>query len=205
VAVLALSMVIAGALWLGNNVLSVAGNVDNVDGSVPPAGTTSAGGSVSSAPAPAPAAGSPAAIAAADVFDPFGDGEPENDAEVPLSYDGDPTTAWSTVTYRGSATFGNLKPGVGIVYDLGSEQSLAGVTITTTRPGAVVEVRTGGTPDDELDAFTVAAARELTGTDELAFSGPVTARYVLVWVTGLVSEDDGFIADLAEVSVTTAG
>jgi hypothetical protein len=205
VAVLALSTVIAGALWLGNNVLSVAGNVDNVDGSVPPAGTTSAGGSVSSAPAPAPAAGSPAAIAAADVFDPFGDGEPENDAEVPLSYDGDPTTAWSTVTYRGSATFGNLKPGVGIVYDLGSEQSLAGVTITTTRPGAVVEVRTGGTPDDELDAFTVAAAGELTGTDELAFSGPVTARYVLVWVTGLVSEDDGFIADLAEVSVTTAG
>jgi hypothetical protein len=205
VAVLALSMVIAGALWLGNNVLSVAGNVDNVDGSVPPAGTTSAGGPVSSAPAPAPAAGSPAAIAAADVFDPFGDGEPENDTEVPLSYDGDPTTAWSTVTYRGSATFGNLKPGVGIVYDLGSEQSLAGVTITTTRPGAVVEVRTGGTPDDELDAFTVAAAGELTGTDELAFSGPVTARYVLVWVTGLVSEDDGFIADLAEVSVTTAG
>jgi hypothetical protein len=196
---LALALVIAFALWLGNNVLSVAGN----DGSTPgPSAGGSAGGS---AAASAPAPGSPATITAADVFDPFGDGEPENDDEVPQTYDGDPETTWSTLVYRGSADFGHLKPGVGVVYDLGSEQSLAGVTITTTQPGATVEVRTGGTPDDDLDAFTVAASGELTGTDDLTFSSPVSARYVLVWVTGLASTDDGFSADLAEVGVTTAG
>lgn len=197
---LALVMVIAIGWWFGTNVLSVAGNVDGEPtGSVPSISAPAGGG------AEAPVAGSPVAISAATVFDPFGDGEPENDDDVPLSFDGDPTTSWSTLTYRGSADFGNLKPGVGVLYDLGSEQSLGGVSVQTTLPGATVEVRTGGTSDDDLDAFTVAATGELGGSDDLAFDAPVTSRYVLVWVTGLVSVDDGFAADLAEVTVTTAG
>ena len=61
-------------------------------------------------------------IASADVFDPEGDGEPENDQDVPLAYDSDPATAWSTLTYRGSPAFGNLKPGVGLLLDLGNPQ-----------------------------------------------------------------------------------
>jgi putative peptidoglycan lipid II flippase len=200
---LALALVIAFALWFGNNVLSVAGNVDDVDGSTPDSSGSSAGGPAPSSSAAAPA-GSPLSVAGATVFDPFGDGEPENDDEVPLTFDGDPSTSWSTLAYRGSADFGNLKPGVGVLYDLGGDQSVAGVTLTTTLPGAQVEVRTGGTPEDDLEAFTVAASGELTGTDELTFD-PVTTRYVLVWVTGLVSGDDGFTADLAEVGITPAG
>jgi putative peptidoglycan lipid II flippase len=201
--VMALALVIAFALWFGNNVLSVAGNVEQVDGSTPPSGSstgTSAGPGSSSAPA----AGAPATITGATVFDPFGDGEPENDDEVPLTFDGDPATTWSTLSYRGSADFGNLKPGVGILYDLGSEQSLAGVTITTTLPGATVEVRTGGTPDGELDSFTLATTGQLSGTDDWTFDSAVSTRYVLVWVTGLVGVDDGFAADLAEVGMTAA-
>ena len=199
---LALALVVAFAIWFGTHVLSVAGNVDKVNGSTPPASGTSAG---RPAAGPAPAAGAPAAIAAAAVFDPFGDGQSENNKAAPQSFDGNPATAWATLNYRGSADFGHLKPGVGVVYDLGSEQALSGVTIITTLPGSTVEVRTGGTPSDDLDAFTVAASGTLTGTDHLAFSAPVTARYVLVWVTGLVSADQGFAADLAEVTVTAAG
>jgi hypothetical protein len=172
---LALVLVIAFAMWFGNNVLSVASNVDGNGGASTPSVSSSAPGSASSpAPAPAPAAGAPATIAAAQVFDPFGDDAGENDGEVPLSFDGDPATSWSTVTYRGSPAFGNLKPGVGVRYDLGGEQTLAGVTITTTLPGATVEVRTGGAADGDLDAFPVATSGELTGTDDLAFPSPVT-------------------------------
>jgi len=204
---LALALVVAFAIWFGTHVLSVAGNVGDVDGSTPPTGS-SAGSSVadgSAAGSSAAAAGAAAAIASAEVYDPFGDGEPENDDDVPLSFDGDPSTAWSTLAYRGSADFGNLKPGVGVLYDLGDEQSLAGVSISTTLPGATVEVRTGGTADDDLDAFTVAATGTLGGTADLAFGSAVTSRYVLVWVTGLVEADGEFTADLAEVSVRTAG
>jgi hypothetical protein len=143
-------------------------------------------------------------ITGASVFDPFGDGEPENDDEVPATYDGDPASTWSTLNYRGSADFGNLKPGVGIVYDLGSDQAVGGVTLTTTTPGIAVEVRTGGAPDGDLDSFAVAAAGSVDGTTDLAFEEPVTARYVLVWVTGLVPAEDGFSGDLAEVGITRA-
>ena len=204
---LALALVIAFALWFGNNVLSVAGSVDQ-QGSTPSASAGASAGSAS-APAPssaaAPVAGAPVPVSAAAIYNPFGDGDPENDDDVARSVDGDPGTAWSTVTYRGSAAFGNLKPGVGVVYDLGSEQALAGVTITTTLPGSTVEVRTGSAPTGALEAFPVAATARLTGTDDIALSAPVTARYVLVWVTGLTQVADGFQADLAEVAVTAAG
>jgi hypothetical protein len=40
---------------------------------------------------------------------------------------------------------------------------------------------------------------------ELAFDEPVTARYVLVWITGLVATDNGFSAEISEVTVNSAG
>jgi hypothetical protein len=199
---LALAMIIAIGWWVGSNVLTVASSVDdNGGGSVP-----SAGGSSSSAPAASAApSATPLSITTAAVFDPFGDGEPENDDDVPLTTDGDPATAWSTLNYRNSADFGNLKDGVGIVYDLGSEQSVAGVTLQTTKPGSTVQVRTGGTPDGDLDDFAVSATGTLSGTDDLAFDAPVSTRYVLVWVTGLVAQGSVFTADLAEVGIDAAG
>ncbi|MCW2583428.1 MAG: hypothetical protein JWQ53_2218, partial [Klenkia sp.] len=196
---LALVLVVAGGYWLGTNVVSAASSTEDSVGSTP----TPAAPAGSEAPAEEPAS-APLAIASAQVFDPFGDGEPENDDAVPLSYDGDPATSWPTLTYRGSAGFGNLKPGVGVLYDLGSEQALSAVTIGTDTPGATVEVRTGASADGELDSYPVAAEGELTGTDDLAFAEPVTTRYVLVWVTGLVSQDEGFSADLSEVTPVAA-
>ncbi|NEM07638.1 protein kinase family protein [Geodermatophilus normandii] len=199
----AVVLVVLLAWWVGTNLLSVAGDVDERPGTVPPAGTSSAPPAEDGA-APSSAAGPLVGITGASVFDPFGDGEPENDDEVPATYDGDPASTWSTLNYRGSADFGNLKPGVGIVYDLGSDQAVGGVTLTTTTPGIAVEVRTGGAPDGDLDSFAVATAGSVDGTTDLAFEEPVTARYVLVWVTGLVPAEDGFAATLAEVGVTPA-
>ena len=198
----ALLVVVLLAWWVGTNLLSVADDVDR-PGSLPPSASSSAPAE-EGAPAPAVAAG-PVAIASAAVFDPFGDGDPENDGEVPASFDGDPATAWSTLTYRGTPAFGNLKPGVGVVYDLGSAQPVAGVTVTTTTPGVTVEVRTGQAPSGALEAFPVAAAGTVDGTAELTLAEPVTTQYVLVWVTGLVPADDGFAGTLAEVAVTAAG
>jgi hypothetical protein len=199
---LALVVVVLLALWVGNSLLSVSDEVDSTPGATPTAPASSAPAEDSAAPSSA--AAGPVALAAGAVFDPFGDGEPENDDEVPATFDGDPATTWSTLNYRGSADFGNLKPGVGVVYDLGSEQAVAGVTLTTTTPGIVVEVRTGDAPDGELDSFAVAAAGTVDGTAELAFDEPVTTQFVLVWVTGLVPAEDGFAGTLAEVAVTPA-
>jgi hypothetical protein len=196
---LALAVVIALAWWVGANVLSVAGSVDDAQGSTPSA-------SSSAAPSTGQAAtGTPITIVSGAVFDPFGDGASENDKNVPLSFDGNPSTDWSTLTYRGSPAFGNLKPGVGVLYDLGSPQPLASVTVASPTPGATVEIRAGDNPQGSLDGFAVAAHGTLQRSTELAFDKPVTARYLLVWLTGLVDQGDGFSAGIAEVSVRSAG
>jgi eukaryotic-like serine/threonine-protein kinase len=139
------------------------------------------------------------------VCDPQGDGDPDNPGDVALAFDGDAATSWSTYEYRGSPAFGNLKDGVGLLLDLGSAQNLAAVTLTTSAPGATVEIRTGDSADGDLDDFAVAADGELQDETELAFDEAVEARYVLVWITGLVSSENGFSADIAEVTVQTAG
>ena len=192
--------------------LSVASSVGDVHGSTPSvpgftksAGASGSGGSGGSSHDNAPKTGGDVPIVGASVFDPFGDGEPENSNDVPKSYDGDPATAWSTLQYRGSAAFGNLKPGVGVLYDLGSEQQLAGVTITTTLAGATVDVRSANSPDGSLDSFGLAANLKLTGTDHVHFPKTVHARYVLIWVNQLVPVDGNYQADLAEVTIQKAG
>lgn len=196
----ALGLVIALAVYLGSNVISVSEEL--VDNAPAPPSVPSA------APPPAeepPAAGGAPAptVSGASVYDPFGDGDPDNPDDVPLTFDGDPSTAWSTYTYRGSASFGNLKDGIGIVYDLGSEQPLAGVALTGSA-GAPVEIRVGDRPDGELDSYRVVAAGELGTATELSFDEPVTTRYLLLWLTGLAPAEGGFSAEVAELALTAA-
>ncbi|MEU2347669.1 hypothetical protein [Modestobacter sp. NPDC049651] len=210
---LALALVVGVGLWMGTSVLSVASS--SVDQDTPtrsapaassPAPSESGGQPAGSSPAPSsPVAGAPAEVDGVSVFDPFGDGESENAAKARLAVDGDAGTAWTTLTYRGSPAFGNLKPGVGLLVDLGRSQSLAGVRLQSPTSGATVEVRTGQDDAGDLDAFPVAGTTTLGGDDEVAFGTAVDARYVLVWVTGLVPSDGGFAASIGEVTVTTAG
>jgi hypothetical protein len=198
---IALAVVVALAVWLGKSVLSVAGNVDDVEGSTPTAGSPTTGTS-ESAPAPA---GSAIPIAGGGVFDPGGDGQPENTDEVPLAFDGDPATAWSTFTYRGSPAFGNLKDGVGLLLDLGGAQAVSGVEVTSTSPGATVEIRVADAVGTELNSFTPVADGTIEGATQFSFDEPATAGVVMVWITGLVPSGDGFSADIAEVEVQAAG
>ena len=199
---LALAVVAVLAWYVGSSLMSVAGSVGGNHGSTPPVSSSSGGTTTAATP---PAAGAPLKIVTASVFDPQGDGQSENARQAPLSYDGNPATAWKTLDYRGSAHFGNLKKGVGLVYDLGSAQKIASVTVSSTQPGATVEIRTGADPRGSLDSFTTDATGTIQGSTDLRFQQAVSSRYVLVWVTGLVSTNGTFSADLAEVAVHAAG
>ena len=197
---LALLVVVGLAWWVGTSLLSVAGSVD--DDSTPSISVPTSSAPAGDGPAPT---GAGVAVQGAEIFDPEGDGEPENDGDVPLTFDGDPTTTWSTLNYRGSPAFGNLKPGVGIVYDLGSSQQVGGVTVVSPTPGATVEVRTAENTGGSLDGYPVASSVTLEETSAVAFAEPVQARYVLLWITGLVEGTDGFAAQIGEVTVQAAG
>ena len=87
-----------------------------------------------------------------------------------------PSTAWSTYEYRGSPAFGNLKDGVGLVLDLGGAQDARRRHLTTTTPGATVEIRTGDDAGGDLDSFPLAADGTLEARPrEFAFEEPATA------------------------------
>jgi hypothetical protein len=72
------------------------------------------------------------AIAKAIDFDPRADGgsAQESPKEAKLAIDGDRETAWRTERYRKRADFGGLKPGVGLVLDLGETREVREVKIT---------------------------------------------------------------------------
>ena len=205
IALLALAVVVGLAFWFGNSVLSVAGNYDDLEGSTPSGSVSGSASASPSASEESPATGDPVEVQKGTVFDPGGDGAPENDDQVPQSHDGDPATVWKTLTYQGSPAFGNLKDGVGIVYDLGSEQELAGATVVTTLPGSTVQIRAASGPEGELEDWPLLAEGELEESTDFSFEESANTRYVLVWVTALVEGDGGFEANLAEVELLAAG
>ncbi|MFB7515643.1 protein kinase family protein [Streptomyces sp. NPDC056144] len=147
----------------------------------------------------------PIAIADAYDFDPPPDGNgEETPADVPKAFDGDPSTYWQTLEYRGYSKFGNIKSGVGIVLDLGSEQEVGSVDVSFLGHTSV-ELRTAAagtsSPPSSLDAFTTQA--QGSGTEvALKPTKPVTTRYVLVWLTDLpVSETGDYRGKVSEIKV----
>ena len=91
---------------------------------------------------PAPS-GAPVTLRSANDFDPRADGGSgaENAKRVKRAIDGDPETVWTTERYRRLATFGGLKPGVGLVLDLGEPTKVAAVSVRLSGDGTDVEIR----------------------------------------------------------------
>jgi serine/threonine-protein kinase len=127
---------------------------------------------------------------------PPGDGH-ENDSGVELAIDGDPSTAWKSENYFDGELH---KPGVGLLFDLGSSRSVTGFRLSTPFPGFGFEVLVGDDPSE--------LARRTRGTEYLAeetlsktLDQPVAGRYVLLWITSVVQTDDGNRAEVGEFHV----
>lgn len=198
-----IGLVVVG--WFAGLLLGkVAGGAnDSTAGSTPPpASATKTSAASSSAPA---AGGQPIKIVAATLFDPPpGDGQ-ENPSDLPQAIDGNPGTFWPTLQYNGSAAFGNIKKGVGFFVDLGSEQTVSSVKITTSLPGAKLEIRNATTTTGtSVDGFPIVSPNQTLAADT---DFPVTAgtktRYLLVWLTELVPVQGKFQASISEVTVTS--
>ena len=133
-------------------------------------------------------------------FDPLGNGE-ENPGRVPYAYDGDLNTAWRTVTYYNKSLD---KPGVGILFDLGSPKAIGEVKLDLVGNGTDLQVLTsneiGTSPQDfELMAQATEAGESVT----LKAPRPPSARYVLVWMTGLPQVDGGWRGGIREIEITS--
>jgi putative peptidoglycan lipid II flippase len=149
-------------------------------------------------------------IADARDFDPQGEDKTENPDEVSLAYDGNPATRWRTVQYFGNPKLGNLKRGVGLVLDLSAPQSVRSVQLTLSGAGTAVEFRVpqtdpSQTPEPPMNSDklwrTVAAESNAGESATLTAEQGVTTRYVLVYLTSLPKEGNGYRGGIYEVEV----
>lgn len=186
-------MLVLGLGWLGWRLL----------GSDTPAAAPAQSPGPTSAPPEASSAPPKAVtyrIASASDFDPLGNGE-ENPGRVTYAYDGDDNTAWRTVTYYNKSLG---KPGVGLLLDLGAPRSVGSVRLDLVGNGTDLQVLTsnerGQSPKDyDLMAQATEAGTQVT----LRGPSPQSARYVLIWMTGLPQVDGGWRGGVREVTVTS--
>ena len=139
-----------------------------------------------------------------DFDPPPGDGQ-ERPGEVRFVTDGDPGTVWTTDTYRGRPDLGGLKPGVGLLLDLGEEVPLQTVALSLQQSGGSLEVRAGTeAPARADDLPLVVTAADPPEELELGVAGAGPVRYLLVWFTSLPPRGDGYGAGVRQVVLERA-
>jgi putative peptidoglycan lipid II flippase len=114
------------------------------------------------------------------------------------------------VEYRGTPKLGNLKRGVGLVVDLGSAQPVKSVRLALSGNGTAVELRVPKVNAAQTEAppmgsdkswVSVAAESKAGPSVTLAPGQSVTTRYVLVYLTSLPKEGNGYRGGVYEVEV----
>jgi hypothetical protein len=137
--------------------------------------------------------------ASAQAFDPYGDGQNENNQLAPLAIDHNPATAWHTDWYT-TQRFGNLKPGTGLLVNMGHTVTIARATIRLgSTPGASLQLRAGSSASLK-DLPVIARETGAGGWVSMQISKPVHARYLLIWFNNLPPDPSGtFQASVIEV------
>ncbi|MES4886993.1 protein kinase family protein [Streptomyces sp. NPDC096012] len=116
-------------------------------------------------------------------------GDAQHPGDVAKTYDGDATTYWRTKSFNEGPTIAPLKPGVGIVYDLGSAKHISTADIGLRYAGdhTTVELYAADSLSPaSLDSMTRIGSVTTTGTTATVKPGKsVKTQYVLVWLTAV--------------------
>ncbi len=137
----------------------------------------------------APKPAKPITVAGAQEY--VAKGSTQAPEDVSKTYDSDSSTYWRTLSFRdGPEMNPAFKPGVGIVYDLGSEQTVASASIGLGFAGDHTTVSLYAT--DSMSSSTPISSMQKMGTVTTSGTSatvkatkPVKTRYVLVWFTAL--------------------
>ncbi|MGW0759662.1 protein kinase family protein [Streptomyces sp. NPDC002814] len=117
------------------------------------------------------------------------EGDAQHPGDVGLTYDSSTTTGWRTNSYNDGPKI-VIKPGVGILYDLGSAQEVSTATLSLRYGGPHTTVKLYAT-DSPGSSTPLSSMKELgeattSGTSaKVAVDKPVKSRYVLVWLTAM--------------------
>lgn len=150
-------------------------------------------------------------IAAGRDFDPALDGGSgdENPDQVPLAFDGDPATSWNTVSYVNSPAMGGLKPGAGIILDLGKARTITEVKLTLVGEPTNFHIRVPGDdptgdapPLDTVNQWRAVTDQAGAPAETSLTFEPTETRWVMVYLTGLPQiAPDSYQGGVADVVV----
>ncbi|MFC5645283.1 protein kinase family protein [Kitasatospora cinereorecta] len=148
----------------------------------------------------------PAALAP---FNAFGETKDEHVPDLPKATDGNPATAWTTQRYDDPFGSGGYRAGTGLLIDLGSAKSVGSVDIQFLGDHKVelkaAPADTAAAPGADEAGFRAFGASVASGSGSkvtLKPESPVTARYLLVWLTGIPADSEGgYKGKVAEIQV----
>jgi hypothetical protein len=116
-------------------------------------------------------------------------GDAQSPGNVPNTYDGNASTYWKTKSFNEGPPIAPYKPGVGIVYDLGSAKKLSTATVDLRYGGdhTTVELYAADSLSPaSLDSMTRIGDATTTGTTAtVKVTKQVKTQYVLVWLTAV--------------------
>ncbi|MEU1690629.1 protein kinase family protein [Streptomyces hirsutus] len=136
-------------------------------------------------------------------------GGAQSPGNVANTYDGDSSTYWRTKSFLdGPEMNPAYKPGVGIVYDLGTEQTVESSSIDLRYTGDHTTITLYAT--DSVGSSTPISSMEKLGSvtttgDKAAVKvgKPVKTRYVLVWLTAMpMAPGDSYSASGYKQAIT---
>ena len=206
---------VSGLLVIGIVGLLIAIRFLNPGGDGTPVDAGSPTGPPATAEPSGPAAGNPTPIAldAAQVriVDGRGGARDELDGAGAV-VDGDESTAWETDTYIGDPVFGGIKPGMGVLIDLGEPRPVTAVEVVLSGSGATAALLAGDNDPGATAAGDVEIVETFTPVGEpftrhdgakMVFNADseATYRFLLVWITELPPVDGGFGIGVQEISV----
>jgi serine/threonine protein kinase len=155
--------------------------------------STATGGAQPSTSASAPAgSGTTLAPASVSTFNIYGKppGNTENQTTAPAAIDNSLSTSWSTSYYFNHPNLGGLKPGTGLLIDMGKQVRLSQVEVLFASTGSTTASiylgNNAAMSENALSDFTlVSPSATATGDHKFPVSSQATGRYVLIWLTSL--------------------
>ncbi|WP_424212806.1 protein kinase family protein [Streptomyces sp. BI20] len=114
----------------------------------------------------------------------------QNPDGVRNTYDKDSNSYWRSKSYVDGPKMGIYRPGVGLVYDLGSEQEVTGASIALRFGGdhttGTLYAATSMSPSGPVTALPeIASATTQASPLTLNAKKPVKTRYVVLWITAM--------------------
>ncbi|MEU1161270.1 protein kinase family protein [Streptomyces sp. NPDC005921] len=168
-----------GSWQLADALMNQGGSSDDTNNTQ----TTDDGDKSSASPTPA------ATIKIAGAEEYVAEGGAQHPGDVKLTYDGSTSTYWRTKTFNEGPELAPYKPGVGIVYDLGSakEVSTASIGLRYAGDHTTVELYAADslTPSSLGSMTKIGSVTTSGNTASVKVSKKVTSQYVLVWITAV--------------------